>query len=137
MYRCTIEMGSTVRAIEIPEWMFDAAACAVMRLAPAPLADVQALLQLRHLLSAVRRPDPELVLEAQHHSLLDKGGADADPIESSDGTTQAISSSHPESSMGGPAVRDPTADSAPACTTAARALHDGAARRVDKAGGMR
>src|SRR5262245_51427841 len=53
MYRCTIELSSTVRAVEIPEWMFDAAACAVMRLAPAPVADVEALLQLKHLLSAV------------------------------------------------------------------------------------
>ena len=75
--RCGLEEERTRRAVEIPTWMFEPAACGRLRVMAVPTVDCDALREVQALLRTARRPDPGVVLEAQHRSLLAAGGADA------------------------------------------------------------
>jgi hypothetical protein len=74
--RCGLEEERNRRAIEIPTWMFEPAACCRLRVMVVPTVGCDALLELKAL-RTVPCSDPGVVLQAQHRSLLAAGGADA------------------------------------------------------------
>ena len=65
------------RALEVPQWMFDLAACSRTRITPSVAVTGAALLELKELLSRVRPGKSAVVFDARHRSLLCAGGADA------------------------------------------------------------
>ena len=74
---CGLEPQHERRGVEIPQWMFDTAVCCQMRMAEAPAASIEALRELKALCATRLQAGPEGMLQAQHDSLLPKGGADA------------------------------------------------------------
>ena len=51
MLRCALEPGRDLRALEIPQWMFDAASCAPMRLDQQPAVNAESLRELKGLVA--------------------------------------------------------------------------------------
>ena len=133
--RCSIEENSQARHLEIPEWMFDPALCRRMQLAAVPRVSCEALLDLKSLLRCAPLPDTDVVLQAQHHSLLSQGGADAKIIEPHDRSIHPISSTAQESGLAGIASRNKTKSSEASRAAAARALRKTPRRRHRKGGG--
>ena len=60
VFRCAPEMDA-MRSIEVPQWMFDAAVCCRMTLAPTGSVCIQALRELARLLCALSRAEPSTV----------------------------------------------------------------------------
>jgi hypothetical protein len=120
--RCGLEEERTRRAVEIPTWMFEPAACCRLRVMAVPTVDCDALRALQALLRAVPRSDPGVVLQAQHHSLLAAGGADA-PVSEPTATlaTHAVSSPTLTSVVSDLATRDPREDDSVAGSAASSA----------------
>jgi hypothetical protein len=75
--RCGLEEERNRRAIEVPTWMFEPAACRRLRLMHEPAVNCDALRGVQALLRIVPRSNPSGVLQAQHRSLPAAGGADA------------------------------------------------------------
>ena len=75
--RCGLEEDRSRLAVEIPAWMFEAAACRGLRLLQAPAVSGDALRGVQALLRIVLRSAAGGVLQAQHRSLPAAGGADA------------------------------------------------------------
>jgi len=75
--RCGLDQKHEARGIEIAQWMFDTAVCCHMHMAEEPVASVEALRELRILLALRSGPNPEGVLQGQHHPLSLEGGANA------------------------------------------------------------
>lgn len=73
IFRCALEPADVARPLEVPQWMFDAAACCRTTLALAPSVSVEALRELRELLSAVGATAEGGVLKAEHLSLTGHG----------------------------------------------------------------
>jgi hypothetical protein len=59
--RCSVDGAASWRWIELPEWMFDRAACLPMTLAVVPRVDQAALEGLQKLLSELTRLPPVIV----------------------------------------------------------------------------
>ena len=77
IFRCVVDAEEFPSTLEIPKWMFDRAACALMVKKVKPSVSVHALLDLRLLLqSAASTTD---MLEEQRHSSKRKGDADEYP----------------------------------------------------------
>ena len=77
VYRCVLEQGDDSRSLEVPQWMFDAAACCWIALSPTPAVTGEALRELRRLIEGACRPDVHAVLQAGHLAIPDPGGARA------------------------------------------------------------
>jgi len=77
MYRCHIPGKERRNCFEIPQWMFDSAVCSRMRVTESPHVCSTALQTLKQLLEETSTAPRSSVIEAQHRSLSDKGGADA------------------------------------------------------------
>ena len=108
MFRCGSEEGPARRHLEIPQRMFDLAACCRVRLAAAPVVGCEALLDLKVLLRSVPGQGPDFVLQAQHHGL---GGADAKITEPTEGhSIRTVSSVVEEPADAGVAARSPRED---------------------------
>ena len=126
VFRCVTEQaapGLATRSLEIPQWMFDAAACRRVCLGESPSVSAWALQELRHLLLAARAPLPEVMLEAQHRSSSCEGGADASRCEITLAEpTQAVRSYDRSSGLGAHATRNSGANGTSACTPAPRTL---------------
>ena len=122
---CGLSQTRDSRALEVPQWMFDSAACSRTQIAPSGAVSGAALLELKELLSRVRPGKSAVVLDAEHRSLLYAGGADAvcDELTTS-GPTPAVSPTLQGPSLGGAAARDKTADGASFSATSARARQD-------------
>src|SRR5271166_942664 len=75
VFRCALEPANVARPLEVPQWMFDAAACCRVVLAATPSVSVDVLRELDQLISAVKPAEPAAVLQAEHLSLRDSGGA--------------------------------------------------------------
>src|SRR5712691_4071325 len=104
---CGLEEGRTRRPVEIPAWMFEPAACGRLRVMAVPSVGCDALLELKALLRSAPPPDSSGVLQAQHHSLLTAGGADATVREPTTTlATHALSSLTPASVASDVARRD-------------------------------
>lgn len=132
---CRIEENSEVRHLEIPEWMFDPAICRRMQLAAVPTVSCEALLDLKSLLRCASLPDTEVVLQAQHRSLLSLGGADAKITEPQGCSIHTVSSTAQESDLAGVASRNQTESGEASRSTAARALRKTPRRQHQKGGG--
>ena len=132
---CSIEENAEARHLEIPEWMFDPAICCRMQLAAEPTVSCQALLDLKSQLRCASISSTDVVLQAQHCSLLSPGGADAKVLESNGCSIHTVSSTTQESGLAGTASRNKTESSETVRATAARALRKTPRRQQQKAGG--
>jgi hypothetical protein len=122
--QCSIEENSEGRVLEIPEWMFDPAICLRIHLAAAPTVSCDALLDLKSLLRSAPLPDVDVVLQAQHRSLLSPGGADAKVTEPQGRSIHTVSSTTEESGLAGATSRNQTESAEVFRATAARALRE-------------
>ena len=77
VFRCSSEENLEARHLEIPKWMFIQHSAAECASATVPTVSGEALLDLKSLLQGVPLPLTEVVLQAQHRSLLPTGSADA------------------------------------------------------------
>ena len=75
IFRCRPDDDS--RALEIPQWMFEAAACSRTRQVRAPIVTCQALRELGKLLDAASAVPSSAVLQDEHPIPNVKGGAHA------------------------------------------------------------
>jgi hypothetical protein len=132
VFRCGIEENKEARRLEIPQWMFDPAQCSRMRRMAVPTVACEALWDLKVLLQGASLGRPGVVLQAQHHSLLALGGADANVREPTD--SRIVSSAPLESVLAGAAPRNQTEDPEAAGATAARALEQSPRLRPPKGG---
>src|SRR3954453_6669242 len=64
--RCSLEAIQPFRILEIPVWMFDAAACCRIRTAGSSVVTVEALRDLMIVLRGTQRSDPDLAIQGQH-----------------------------------------------------------------------
>lgn len=97
--RCALEQADVARALEVPQWMFDAVVCARTPLAVSPSVDVAALREAVILLRAALRPDGRPVLQAEHKR--QPGGAYATHDEATaEGSADVVSSEANESDVG-------------------------------------
>jgi hypothetical protein len=119
VYRCSLEQNHEAQLVEIPQWMFESAACCRMQRAENPAVDCRGLLDLKLLLHRARSPACELVVQAQHPSAL--GGADARIGESSAGSANRIvPPTTEESGLAKATARNQTTDPETTGATAAR-----------------
>ena len=79
VFRCVIDAEEFPSTLEIPKWMFDRAACALMVNKVKPSVSVHALLDLQLLLQSASQND---MLEEQRHFSKRKGDADDYPTSS-------------------------------------------------------
>jgi hypothetical protein len=136
--RCGLTPDLDARSVEIPLWMFDAAACDVMPVATAPLVNADALRELKILLKAAHDAKSGVSPQAEHLELIASGGAhapDCQAVASGDATA-AIPAAPAESVMGGDAHRTPAAGRTPAGLHAPRA-RPATTRRGTGSGGTR
>src|SRR4029450_12506880 len=111
--QCGLEQQPVRPGVEVPQWMFDTAVCCQMHMAREPVANVDALFELRSLLASRTRSSPEHVLQAQHHSLSPEGGADANPTEPATGhATCPVSVSAEYAALGTASLGSAAADGA-------------------------
>jgi len=133
--RCGLEEERNRRAVEIPTWMFEPAACCRLPAMAVPTVSCDALLELKALLRTAQRPYPGVVLQAPHRSLLAAGGADAtvrDPTAIL--STDAVSSLPSASVVSDVAARYPKEDDHVAGPTAAPPRRPGSRLRPDAGG---
>ena len=120
VYRCSLEHVDFSRALEVPQWMFDAATCCRIRLSSTPAVSYQALRELRGLLDHARWPSAQAVLQAKHLSSLDPGGACATTESSARVRSAGIVSSVADgTAVDGLAKRSEATDDGAAGATAA------------------
>jgi hypothetical protein len=135
LFFCGLKQNWDVRALEIPQWMFEASECCRMQVQPTPAVSCEALCELKRLLSCVSRKGPEVVLEAQHRSLLITGDADANLKErATSNSERTVSSADQNSAMGGVAARGPAADRAAVSAVAQRTREKRSRVRSDQGG---
>ena len=117
--RCGLEEERNRRAIEVPTWMFEPAACRHLRLMLEPAVSYDALRGVQALLRIVPRSDPRGVLQAQHRCLPAAGGADA-PVHDRPATfaTDPVSSRTLTSVVSHITPRDPIEDGSAVGTVA-------------------
>lgn len=72
--RCALE-ADIERPLEVPQWMFDSVACCRTQLVSAPRVSIDVLRELQSLVGMVSRAAGRCVVEAQHYSQPDPGGA--------------------------------------------------------------
>ena len=122
---CSLDPSTTLRLIQIPQWMFDPAVSYEAQIREVPSVDAAVLLQLKSLLIG---PRAARVLQAQHPSQDDAGESDVPFIEATAPSATAAVSSHPEA----PALVGTTGGGSATDTTTARAT---AARRRARTSG--
>jgi hypothetical protein len=135
--RCGLEEERNCRAVEIPTWMIEPAACCRLRMMAVPTVSCDALLELKALLHTAR-PDPGVVLQAQHRPLLAAGGADA-MVHQSTATlaTHPVPSALPTSIASDIPAGDPREDHQRAGRIAPRVRQPRGRRRRRGRGGAR
>jgi hypothetical protein len=134
--RCSLEPIINARLIEIPQWMFDAASLCGVRWADTPTVSGEALLELKALLSTVRKQRDDRVLQAQHSSLASTGETDAKVIKNAAcGAIEAVPSADQGTLLGHTADRDPPPDTPAAGSTPARARRESKRSRGRRQGG--
>ena len=104
--RCGLTPDLDAKAVEIPLWMFDAAACGAMPMATAPVVNTDALRELSRLVEATHATCGVLP-QAEH--LIASGGAhgqDCHPVAFGDPTVP-LAAAPAESVVGGDASRTP------------------------------
>jgi len=92
---CTLDGANSAKAFEIPAWMFSRSVCWAQDLSKAPFVSVQALRDLRELLSRASTS-----VDIQYSSFVPQGDTDAtEPIDTK--STPALSSAGEDSQVGG------------------------------------
>ena len=125
--------GSGPRSSEVPQWMFDRAACRAMRVADVPAVRCKDLLQLQELLRLASTPDAETVLQDQHRPSLLEGDADEKTVSSSTiCSVGAVSSASRDAQLANASSRDQTKNNDATGATAPRASRR---RRLQRRGG--
>lgn len=123
--RCGDDQVEGLRRLEVPQWMFESAACGALRMAGTPVVDCEALLDLKALLASAVLERRSAVEQAEHLSLPCTEGANAQVTEAaaarSAGSTEALSSTVCQAALGAAAAGDPAANGATAGKAAARA----------------
>ena len=79
VFRCALESGDRVRTIDIPQWMFDPVVCRRIEIVTSPSVSVTALRDLARVCASAREAEPRAVVEAEHPTTPDRGGAHAIP----------------------------------------------------------
>jgi len=77
--RCGLTPEAVRRCLEVPDWMFDRAACCVLRLREEPRVDRAALERLKSLIAGAGLADGSAMIEAGHRPSPRQGDADATP----------------------------------------------------------
>ena len=135
VFHCSLDASIGVRLLEIPQWMFDAAAVCLIRLFASPVASCKALRELRELIGPHRAVDIGEVVQAQHQSLTHTGGSDATPSQATPSEpTDVVPSADDSASLGESATRS----SAPGITAARETVTGrGTKRRAGRLRGAR
>jgi hypothetical protein len=109
--------------MQIPQWMFDVETLCAVRQGESPEVNSEALIEIRSLLSAVRKQRAEDVLKARHPSLTNTGVSDAQILEgSAHGANEAVSTDSGATVLDPVTARDSSAGAATAGSTATRAF---------------
>lgn len=133
--RCSLEPADGNRSVEVPEWMFDVSVCTHMRLMPSPMASTQALFELKQLLSRSLLEQDDVMMQAEHSSLFNTGGADAASFDATSSATELVSDTTHRSALGDSAEGNPAAKPATAIETDAPALCPTSGVRSSQGGG--
>ena len=116
--RCSQSSEEGARCLEMPEWMFDRAACCGMVRADSPRVSGAALYSLKALISGGFGGSSGEVIEARSYSLSQKGEADASSGSRSCPAARSVSSSQSGAGLvatpGGNARKGSAPDHAPA-----------------------
>jgi hypothetical protein len=127
--RCALEPGRDLHALEIPQWMFEAASCALVRFDEQPAVNAESLRELKRLVALGAGSSARAVVEDQHHSFSREGDADAILTEREGrDSICSVSSSSEESVLGAIAPADASADRAIARASSVRAGGKGTRR---------
>ena len=138
VFRCALEPADAARPLEVPQWMFDAAACCRVVLAATPSVSVEVLRELDQLISAVSLPSGPEVLQAEHLSLRDSGGACARRKRSTiTRSAGALSPAADNAAVGEPSGRSSRADTEAPGAAAPGTSPPSALRAPRRAGGGR
>jgi hypothetical protein len=89
--------------------MFDVSACSHLHLLQAPAVTVEVLCGLKALLTTFLESRDGL-MQAEHHSLLNMGGANAKSDKAADGSTQFVSAAESRCFLGQATQRNPATD---------------------------
>lgn len=136
--RCALDpLEATARVSEMPQWMFDPVICRHIRYSVLPIADCEALRELKRLLTDKSLATQLNVVQAEHRPLSFTGGADATRSEPPSGrSTRSVSTLPRDARVGASAGGSEAADSAPAGAITA-ATPTRIARRGTRTGGVR
>ena len=104
IFRCQAEDSS--HALEVPQWMFDAATCRQMRTASQAIVACRALYGLLELVETNERIASTPVLQAEHLLAHAKGGAHATEDSKDYERATAIVPADGAAALDGPASRD-------------------------------
>lgn len=74
MYDCSTEPNACRRLLEIPQWMFEASVACFIHCAPAPVPSIEALREVKALISASLAADCDRMVKAKQQSLVHKEG---------------------------------------------------------------
>jgi hypothetical protein len=133
--RCKLEATEKSCAIEVPQWMFDIATCQHLVLPEGPIASIDALFELKQLLSKSLLEQPAAVMQAEHHSLSNTGGAHAAFVEPASSATQSAPTIVGRNPLGGSAEGDSTTEPTTSGPTAAPAEYETSHLRSRRGGG--
>ena len=134
--RCSLEDVQPFRILEVPAWMFDAAACCRIRTAGSSVVTVESLRELRTVLRCTQRSDLDLAIQARHRYLLKAGGADVGVADSTEiHSTGVVRPAASQAGLARTVARDATEGTAPDDATAAASSKVG--RGSGTGGGVR
>ena len=74
---CSPEKAAAARLLEIPQWIFDAAAYYEMHLAPTPAICIETMLDLKRLVAQATSESHDADIRLRHRSAESAGGANA------------------------------------------------------------
>ena len=138
VFRCALERADIARSLEVPQWMFDAAACCRVALVEAASVSVETLREFDRLLRAAMGANESSVLQAEHPTLPDAGGACATPKRSRIArSADDVSSAADDSAVGEPSGRGSRADAEAVGTTSADTSSHSSWRAPRRTGGVR
>ena len=121
VYQCAADANACRRLLEIPQWMFEASVVCLIRLAPCPIASLEALTEVKGLLVAGPAVDSDRVVKAKHQSLNHRGDPDATPDQvPSSKPTSVVQSADDHAAMGESPARGPAASPRTAGSVATR-----------------
>jgi hypothetical protein len=136
VYQCSTDPSTCRRLLEIPQWMFEASVVCLIRCAPSPVPSIEALREVKALISTGLPVDSGAVVKAEHQSLIHK--------EDSDATRKQVSAGRPDAPVQPADPNAPLGESSARRASASRGASGSLVaggrrrrRRGDKPGGGR